>query len=335
MPIHLIWGDDSGSRTRAIEKLITNIVDPAWHTMNISRLNGNDIEQANKALEDARVPPFGNGCRVVLVQKSPFCNGCQTELAQKFEEVINVIPESTHLLLIHDLKPDGRLKTTKILKKLIQSNKAHEKSFNLPAIWDSEGQKQLVRITAKDLGMKIEEEAIISLVEAIGNDSSRLISELEKISLLQESKEKGIRKEKNNKISLETVNESIEGITTNSFQVGESLLKQNVGEALIRINALLISGEPALRLLASLTTQIRGWLWVSLLEKNNHKDVAFIAKTAGIANPKRIYVIRKQIQGKESGLFLNLLNCLLEIEISLKKGSKPFQAFQDGLLTKF
>tara|TARA_Y100001968_G_scaffold227706_1_gene210482 strand:- start:12298 stop:13299 length:1002 start_codon:yes stop_codon:yes gene_type:complete len=333
MPIHLIWGDDSGSRNLAIERLIEKIVDPTWSTINISRLDGSDSLQITQALEEVRTPPFGVGSRVVLVNKSPFCNGCSSDLGNKFEDVLDVIPQETHLILNNSNKPDGRLKTTKLLQKLISSNKANEQSFQLPAIWDRDGQKKLVISVAKELGLSLQEEAVFALVEAIGTDSSRLRSELEKLALLQAAKANDIYPE--TLIRLDTVNALIGGITTNSLQIGDSLLQGNIGETLIRVNALIDAGEAPLRIVASLTTQIRGWLWVSLLDNKREKDVNFIAKAAGITNPKRIYVIRKQIQGKPSSLFLELLNRFLEIEVSLKKGIRPSHAFQDGLLSKF
>ena len=330
MPIHLFWGDNRDARQKTIEKLIEKIVDPAWKALNVSRFDGKDIEQVNRLLEEVRTPPFGNGSRVLVAETSPFCNGCSSELANKFENVIELIPKETHLILSNSLKPDGRLRTTKQIQKLVKLEIAEEKKFMLPAIWDINGQKELVEQTAKELNLEIENEAINILVEAIGTDSTRLRFELEKIYLLQLSKNN-----ESNVINAKTVNELIEGINTNSFQIADCLLQGNLVDALVRINALLESGEPALRILASLTTQIRGWLWVSLLDTQNQQDVAFIAKTAGIANPKRIYIIRKQIQGKPSTIFVSLLNRLLDIEISLKKGNNPCHAFQDGLLTKF
>ena len=81
MPIHLIWGDDEAARQRAVESLISNQVDPTWASINLSRLDGNDVAQAVSALEEARTPPFGSGSRVVVLQRSPFCNQCPAELA--------------------------------------------------------------------------------------------------------------------------------------------------------------------------------------------------------------------------------------------------------------
>ena len=111
------------------------------------------------------------------------------------------------------------------------------------------------------------------------------------------------------------------------------MLADNIGEAIWRLDALLGKGEPALRILATLTSQVRGWLWVSLLEQQGEKDVSLIAKAAGIANPKRIYVMRKQLQGMAPHRFLQLLNSLLEVEAALKKGVMPADAFKDSLIS--
>ena len=335
MPIHLIWGDDSAARDRAIENLVKELVDPDWTSMNLSRIDGSDNGQINKVFDEMRTPPFGKGARVLLVQRNPFCNNCSAELSEKFINSIKLIPNNTYLILSNSIKPDGRLKSTKTLQQLIKTKEVIEKNFILPAIWDGIGQQKLVRETVKELGFSIEQEAVFKLIEAIGNDSDRLFSELQKIALLEDSKNKS-KDIKTQKllITSTTVSELIEGKTVNSFQIGDCLLEGKMGEALIKIEHLLNTGEPALRILASLTTQTRGWLWVSLLDKEGQKDVGFISKTAGIANPKRIYVIRKQIQGKPSSLFLNLLNRLLEIEAALKKGVSPSNAFKDNLISQ-
>ena len=107
-------------------------------------------------------------------------------------------------------------------------------------------------------------------MEAIGTDSARLESELRKLSLQDTS------------ISAARVQELVGGRSTNALAVGDALLEGNPGEAIARWDALIEAGEPALRIVATLTGQIRGWLWVSLLEQQGERDVAVIAKAAGI-----------------------------------------------------
>lgn len=334
MPIHLIWGDDAAAQEHAIESLISEVIDPAWSSINLSRLDGADSGQASQALEEARTPPFGGGDRIVLLQRSPFCNACPNELADRFENALELIPATSHLVLCNPNKPDGRLRTTKALQKLVKFKQAHEKSFVLPAIWDGAGQRELVERTSRDLGLQLEPEATTALVEAIGNDSTRLKSELQKLALHAETYKEGrTTGEASTLICAENVAALIEGMATNALQVGDSLLAGQAGEAIARLDALLDAGEPALRIVATLTGQIRGWLWVSLLEQQGERDVSVIAKAAGIGNPKRIYVMRKQLQGRPPQRFLNLLSRLLEVETALKRGAIPSDAFRDGLLS--
>ncbi len=334
MPIHLIWGDDYGSSERAIEGLIQKIIDPAWISVNLSRLDGQDLSQANKALEEVQTPPFGNGGRIVLVKRSPFCNGCPSELSSRFESIVQQIPKETYLILNNQNKPDKRLKSTKLIEDLIKSQNAFEAKYLLPAIWDTEGIKRLIKKTALELNLELEEEAITVLIDSIGNESTRLISELKKISLLEETKRKDmVQRNKKILITKATVLELVGGITTNSLEIGNYLLEGNFGEAISRTDSLISKGEPALRIIATLTGQIRGCLWVKLLERNKKEEVSYIAKQAGIANPKRIYIIRKQIQGKSIDFLVGLLRKILDVEELLKKGSIPQNAFRDGLLT--
>jgi DNA polymerase-3 subunit delta len=317
MPIHLLWGDDEAARNRAVEALVADRIDPAWASINLSRLDGNDPAQAAQALEEARTPPFASGCRLVVLQRSPFCSSCPAELAARLEDCLGLIPETCHLILVTPGKPDARLRTTKALRKV-----AEERSFELPAVWDGAGQLELVALTARELGLRLEPAAAEALAEAVGSDSARLASELEKLSLHAGD----------GPITAAAVEALIGGRATNSLAVGDALLSGRVAEAIARVDALLAANEPALRIVATLSGQIRGWLWVSLLERSGEQDVAVIAKAAGIGNPRRVFVLRKQIRGRGADQLLGLLRRVLEVEAALKRGSEPGAAFRDGFL---
>ena len=322
MPIHLLWGDDEAARSRAVETLVAERTDPAWQSINLARLDGNDAAQASQALEEARTPPFGGGDRVVVLQRSPFCNQCPAELAEQLEAALPLIPASCHLVLVSSGKPDARLRTTKALQKLVKAGEAREQSFQLPAVWDGAGQIELVQRTARELGLQVEPAAAEALSEAIGSDSARLASELEKLALYVGAQP----------ITAAAVAALVGSHATNALQVGDALLAGKPAEAVALVDALLAANEPALRIVATLCGQIRGWLWVSLLDQQGENDVNAIAKAAGIGNPKRIYVMRKQIRGRKPARFLALLGQLLEVEAALKRGSDPGDAFRDGFL---
>ena len=295
MPIHLIWGDDEAARSRAVEALIADRTDPAWQSINLSRLDGGDAAQAAQALAEARTPPFGGGDRVVLLQRSPFCSQCPAELGQQLEACLELIPDTCHLLLVSPGKPDARLRTTKALHQL------H---------------------LAAELGLRLEPAAAEALSDAIGSDSARLASELEKLALYVGAAP----------ITAEAVHALVGSQAANALQVGDALLAGQPAEAIALVDALLAANEPALRIVATLSGQIRGWLWVSLLDRQGEQDVNVIAKAAGIGNPKRIYVMRKQIRGRSPARFLSLLSQLLEVESALKRGSDPGDAFRDAFL---
>mgnify|MGYP001189717508 CR=1 FL=1 len=335
MPIHLIWGDDYEASNREIEEIIQKFIDPVWKTFNYSQLDGNDAKQNFRAMEEIQSAPFGNGGRVVLVRRSPFCNGCSVELANKLEQSIQLIPENTHLVLNNSNKPDKRLKTTKLIQKSIQANSfSSETSFTLPLPWDINGQTNLVQSIAKRLNLKINRETIELIVESIGNDSSLINTELQKIALFAMGNGQVISEEQPIEISKEVVKKLISNNSTNALEIANLILKYDKIIALNKIQSLLNNGEPALRLIATLTGQARGWVWVHLLDSQGKKDIKEIAKVAGIANPKRIFVIRKQIQGKSLETLLELMKKLLKIEVSIKSGSNPINSFKDNLLTE-
>ncbi len=333
MPIHLIWGDDYEASQREIEEIIKTFIDPVWKSFNHSQIDGNDPKQNFRALEEVQSAPLGNGGRVVLVRRSPFCNGCSVELANKLEQAIKLIPDNTHLILNNSNKPDKRLKTTKLIQKTIQSNNlSKEISFNLPQPWDINGQRKLVKSISDRLNLEINLETIDLIIESIGNDSSLINTELQKLELLLESENGKSNSSKPKKISIELVKKQIQNNSTNALEIANYLLKGERDIALCKIKTLLENGEPALRLISTLTGQSRGWIWVNLLDSKGDQDFKEIAKLAGIANPKRIFVIRKQIEGKSLKTLVNLMKKLLQIEASIKLGNNPINSFKDNLL---
>ena len=335
MPIHLIWGDDYEASQREIEEIIKTVVDPVWKSFNYSQIDGNDPKQNFKALEEVQSAPLGNGGRIVLVRRSPFCNSCSIELASKLEQSIKLIPDNTHLILNNSNKPDKRLKTTKLIQKNIESNQlSEEKSFTLPLPWDINGQRNLVKNIIKRLNLKINHAAIDLIVESIGNDSSLINTELQKLALLSEANNQISNTNEPQEITEELVKKLIQNNSTNALEIASLLLKNDRTIALHKIKSLLDTGEPALRLISTLTGQARGWLWVNLLDGQGNQDVKEMAKLAGIANPKRIFVIRKQIQDKSLETLLELMKKLLRIEVSIKSGHNPIDSFKDNLLTE-
>jgi len=317
MPVHLFWGDDDAALHRACEELIAELVDPAWTSTNLSRLDGGVPGQPEEALDAARTPPLGGGQRLVLLHRSPFGQSCPQALSQRLEDCLPLIPGSSHLVLCSSGKPDSRLRSTKALRAI-----ARERRFSRPAPWDHAGQMRMVHEEAAASNLRLSEAAAEALVETVGNDSARLAMELEKLSLHAD----------NGAIEAATVAELCWQSQSSSMAVGESLLHGELATALQQWDMLISQGEPPLRIIATLSGQIRGWLWVTLLERDGEWDVGVIAKAAGIRNPKRIYVLRRQLQGRPPEQLIQLLAQILETEVLLKRGMSGREAFRNSFL---
>ncbi|WP_074456733.1 DNA polymerase III subunit delta [Candidatus Synechococcus spongiarum] len=317
MPVHVYWGDDTTALEHAVTALVQKVLDPAWGSFNLQRLDGQQGDGATLALTTVRMAPFGGGGRLVHVANSPFCERCPPELLAALTTTLPHIPPNCHLLLTSVNKPDGRLKSTKLLQKA-----ATVKPFPRPAVWDSRGQRQMVQRATKAAGVTMEPAAEAALAEAVGSDSGRLAGELEKLDLYSDGK----------RITTAAVAALVGTTSQTSLQVGEALLHNHVPTALHLLDELLRTNEPALRIQASLVSQVRGWLWVALMTAAGEKDAQTIAKAAGLGNPKRVYVLQRQVQGCRPQRLQQLLTALLELEWALKQGTPPRQAFREHLL---
>ena len=92
-------------------------------------------------------------------------------------------------------------------------------------------------------------------------------------------------------------------------------------QALGLASDLLANNEPALRIVATLVGQFRRWLWVSLMMAEGERDNRAIAKAAEINNPKRVYILQKQVRGCAPRQLRKALALLLQLEFQLKRGA--------------
>ena len=328
MPIIVIWGDDKSKCDDEVEKIITQNVSQNWRNLNISKFNGDESNQVFQALEEVNTPPLGDGSRVILIKNNPIFNNKDDLLQKKFEFNALNIPNSTFLILQSNQKPDSRIKSTKFLKKLINDSKGREISYKLPDMWDSEKQIKYIENICNELNLKLDKGVSQEIITSIGLDTFRIKNELEKVSLYLHAKQ-------NNKneiiVNKDHIKEIFNDQQSNIFRIIDSLLKNNIHQSLIEINNLLNQGEPPLRLIAGLTSQLRIHTIVFLL--NNEQDIGKISKLAGIANPKRVFYIQKNVRNCSAKLLINMMIKLLNIESSLKRGNNPLNVFSENLMS--
>ncbi len=330
MPIQIIWGNDLSACNKFIQKIIDQKVSKIWVEINVSYLNGDEDNQIKQAFDEILTPPLGDGSRVVVLKNNPIFTNKNEEIRIKFEQIYQNIPNNTFFILQNTKKPDTRLKSTKFVRNLIKKDLAIETSFSLPDIWDYEGQKRYLEDTANSMNINLEKGAAELIINSVGNDSFNIISELAKAKLFLAASNNN--EEKEHTLKKDDVKKIFNDHQSNIFKVIDHLLQNNINESLTEINYLLKKGEPALRLNAGLTSQIRMHTIVKLLNKSGEQDLGKICKIANISNPKRIFFIRKKVNNTSSDFLIKLMSNLLNIESSLKKGNNPFNVFTENLI---
>lgn len=304
MALHIYWGEDDFALLQAIEALKQETLDPTWESFNFERIPPDYPEGAIHALTQAMTPPFGMGKRLIWLDNPPLLQQCSEDLYQELERTLPQLPDSTELLMSSGKKPNGRLKSTKFLTK---QGKIRE--FALLPPWKTELIENQVRQAAKAIGVKLSRSAGEYLVEAVGNNTRQLHSELEKLKLFA-----GDRSEP---LDLEVVSSLVTTSTQNSLQLASALRSGDVTRALGLLSDLINRNEPPLRIVATLVGQFRTWLWVKVMVEAGERDDKAIAAAAEVGNPKRVYFLQQEIRNLSQRQLLQCLPVLQELEPEL------------------
>jgi DNA polymerase-3 subunit delta len=311
MPIYLFWGEDDFALTQAVTTLREQTLDPNWESFNFDRIPPEQPDGIIQALNQAMTPPFGFGKRLVWLVETGLLQQCSEEVLGELERTLPQVPESTVLLLTSSKKPDGRLKSTKLLQK-----HAEIREFALIPPWKTDQLQDRVKQMAKDQGVRLSIASETFLAEAIGNNTRQLHTELEKLRLYAGASSAPLE--------LTTVTNLVTTSTQNSLQLASTIRIGDVSKALELVQDLINRNEPPLRIVATLVGQFRTWLWVKVMVEAGERDDKAIAAAAEVNNPKRIYFLKQEIRHLSLNQLLKSLPLLLELESGLKQG-------QDGL----
>ncbi|MBD1920804.1 DNA polymerase III subunit delta [Microcoleus sp. FACHB-831] len=321
MSIFLYWGEDDFGLQKAVTALRDRVLDPIWASFNYDKISPDRSDAIIVALNQAMTPPFGAGGRLVWLVDTTLCQHCSEELLDELERTLPAIPDSSTLLLTSRTKPDGRLKSTKLLQ-----NHADIREFSLIAPWKTEQLVQQVRQVAGNKGLKLTPEAAELLAQAVGNDTRLLSTELDKLQLYAAAKggQEGT-------IEAKAVTALVTSSTQNSLQLAGAIRQGDAARAIALVADLINRNEPGLKIVATLIGQFRTWLWVKLMLEAGERDDK-IASAAEIGNPKRVYILRQEVSALKSGQLSRTLPLLLELEVSLKRGADPLSTLQTKVI---
>lgn len=317
MPIQIYWGEDEFLMSRAIKQLRSRVLDERWASFNYSQYPPDLKDSIPQAIADIMTPPLGTGGRLVYLPSSALLGVCPKEILQQLEHILAIVPTTNFLLITSINKPDSRNKSVKLL---LQS--AEVKEFPSIPQWQTEALIKQARNLAKEAGIEFASDAYRVLVEAVGNNTRLLVTQLEKLKVYANG----------TIINADAVRELVANNATNSLQLASAIRTGNVSLALKLLEDLIAGDEPALKIVATLTTTFRTWLVVKLCIAANWQDASAIAFLAEIKNPKRLYFLRQEVANVPASKLQKALSVLLELELMLKNGWDEKSALQTQIV---
>lgn len=316
MPVYFFWGADEFRLKKAVAGLRERALDESWASFNYDYIASDASDAPMQALNQSMTPPFGMGQRFVWLANTTIGQRCSETLLEEMTRTLPLVPETTVLLFTSPSKPDGRLKSTKLLKK-----HAEVREFAQIAPWQTDQLVGQVKRVAQEMNLRLKPQSAELLAEAVGADTRRLYNEVEKLSLYWSAEGTAKGQGKTEPLPPEVITRLVAVSTQTSFQLAEALIAGKTDQALGLATDLLANNEPALKVVATLVGQFRAWLWVSLMAMQGERDVKAIAKAAEINNPKRVYILQKQIRGCSPKQLQRAMALLLALEFSLKRGA--------------
>jgi DNA polymerase-3 subunit delta len=294
-----------GKDTYAIRAKIATFkkqLDEVWHLFNFHQFPSSNISDA---VHCALTPAFGTSkAKLVVVEDCDFKQFTPEMFATL--QLLTQVPASTHLVL-WGTSIDKRLK---VVKFLLGCAKLFE--FELIPPWRTDLIAADIGTLATQLKLSLDRKTILYLAKAIGNDSARVESELQKLLTYSGG----------NRVSLAQVQNLVPSTTHNSLQVAEAIRESSYLKAATLLEELLAVDNFPVAICATLITQFRTWLWVKSTIQSGVKQDAEIAKICNIGNPKRIYFLKQEVQHTSVAALSQALRLLLDLELSLKSGRR-------------
>ena len=297
--ITLLVGNDTEAIKRELASLKAQ-THPVWRDFNVHRFSA---EQLSTAIMSALSVPLGEGSKLIIVEDCDFKHF--GEMGLEILQPLSMLPKTTHLVFTAS-SIDKRLKVSKHLLLL-----GKLKEFSLIPPWRTDLIEQAIANTAKQMQLTIARDAVSYLAQAIGNNTTRMVKELEKLAVYAAGK----------RITKEQAILLIPTTTTNSLQLAQALLEGKTIEIVRIVRELRSRSEFPLVIVATLMTQFKTWLWVkaALAAKRSEEEIASLC---GLGNPKRMYFLRQEVKEVSINYLSRALSMLFELEVELKSGEK-------------
>ena len=305
MSIYFFYGDEDYNIELEIKKLKKKLLDKNFATMNFKIADNPNFADLISLL---RTQPMMFGNMMVVINCENYFS--KTLEDNQLEEISNALENNIESLCVvfvatlprnEGKKVDSRKKIYKIITKYAQSQE-----FQTFKTYKIEDISNWIHKESRKHEISLEKDAVLTLVEQVGNNLRELSKELEKLKLLAHPE---------NKITKKMVKEICIS-NEDLFAFADFLLKGNKGHALLEFKKLLDKKHP-LEILSALQTMIRRWILI----KSKSRDMALfeISKLTG----QHEYVVKTTLEKmKDTPLkaLVAIKENLLQAEYNIKSG---------------
>ena len=296
--VYLLYG--------TIDYLINKTIDKIINDNKIDEFNINKYDLTNSLLtdivNDANSMSLFSDKKIIIVNNAYIFTGANKKYTEQnteeLENYLNNINDDTILIFTtNSEKLDERKKITKLVKK-----NGIVKDFN------SIDNISLVKSLFDDYS--ISNENVKYLISRVGEDSSLLASEIEKIK---------IYKDKDKTITYDDItNLTTKSLEINNFKLIDAIINKNKAEAFNLYQDRIKLNEEPIAIIISLANQIRIMYQVKqlYLEGYTENNIASILKI----HPYRVKLASQNARKYDSNVLLKYLKQLADLDINIKTG---------------
>lgn len=305
MSIHFFYGDEDYNIELEINKLKKKMLDKNFASMNFKTADNPSFPDLMSLL---RTQPMMFGNLMVVIHIENYF--AKTFEDSQLEEISNALEDNQESLIVvfvanlarnEGKKIDSRKKIYKIISKYCQPQEFPTfKTYKIDDI------SNWIRKEAKKLDITLDQDAILTLIEQIGNNLREMIQELEKLKLLAYP-EKTVTKKMVKEICIS--NEDL-------FSLADFLLKGEKGKALMEFQKLLDKKHP-LEIMSALQTMLRKW--ITIKSKAGEVSKFEISKLVG----QHEFVVEKTLEKMKNTplkALVDLKQNLISAEYRIKSG---------------
>ncbi|GAB6084813.1 DNA polymerase III subunit delta [Alkaliphilus crotonatoxidans] len=324
--LYLLYGEEQYLIEEIVEKIKNALIAREFESLNFFQLDGKDLT-LEKLIDACETLPFMAERKLIIIKDFDAFQGKKRVLSETEEEQLaayfSKIPDSTCLVFYGHSAIDNRKKLVKALGKagyLIKLDRLKEAELN-----------KWILDFVKLQGKKIEPRELsyfISQLDYFGKNASQTLmditNEIKKIIAFMGTADK-IEAAHIDQISIFKFQNDI-------FKLLDSLGKKNLSEAMTRLDDLLAEGEVLIRLMSTLSNQIKHILATKLLLDEGYSPKMVAAKI-GI-HPYTASKCAAQSKNYTIKRLRELLNLFLEMDYRIKSGKINDRVAMELLLTE-